>query len=190
MKSYKSILFVAASIIIANNNHITQTGDSASSSQSDQVSDLHGLPIPPRSKDMAYLDQLKNSLIGIPESDIDVIREETRQKLVRRKSRNEILRKVVIDRVKINTRILAGKLTDNPEKIEALVKLMTSNLKKQLQQDDNLNGPALAPFFGAVFKRIVEQSINDTQKESKQETDNELVGHSENSVQKNIQDTE
>ncbi len=158
MKNYKSILFIAASIITTSNNHITQTGSSFSSWWFSQ----------PNYED--NLNQLRDNLRGIPQKDIDGIVCIAQNKLNTKNPTNDyrinqIMREAIISRVRINTHATASRLTNNQTVINNTVQSMSGNIKARLARGDNLNGQALAQFFGPSLERMVQQNVSQTQKE-------------------------
>jgi len=94
-----------------------------------------------------YLNQLKNDLKGIPESDIDAIVAMGRQQLIQNKPTNthkinNIMREAIINQVRINTRTYAGRLTNDQTAIDNTVQSMSGNVQARLARGDNLNGQA------------------------------------------------
>ena len=159
MKNYKSILFIAASIITTSNNHITQTGSSFSSWWFSQ----------PNYED--NLNQLRDNLRGIPQKDIDGIVSIARKKLNAKNPKNDdqinqIMHGAIVDQVENITAAEAQCHTNNTKEIEASVRSMVGNVKARLKRGKKLNGLAFAQFFDHdSLKWLVQQNISRTQKE-------------------------
>ncbi len=116
-----------------------------------------------------YLEQLKHDLKGIPTSKIGTIVVMSRQELLRQKPTNDrkkidIMCEAVINCVRIDTRAIASKLTNDQTAVNNTVQSMSGNVKARLAQGDNLNGQALAQFFGSSLEYMVKQNIKSTKK--------------------------
>jgi len=122
-----------------------------------------------RDSDNEYLARLKNKLRGIPSFEINAIAAIVGQELIRKRptnefKKNEITRKVIINRVRMNTHALADRLTNNQTTIDNTIESMSGNVKARLAGDDNLNGQALKQFFGPSLKCMIKQNISNIQK--------------------------
>ncbi len=112
-----------------------------------------------------FLRQVRHDLKGIPESDINAIIATGRQELLRKTptndyNKNSIMREIITNRVRINTRTIASQFTNNATLIDNTVQSMSGNVKARLARGDNLNGQALQQFFGSNLEHLVKQNIN------------------------------
>ena len=103
MKNYKTMLFVAVSIIIASNNHIAQSGNSIPSQKYE-----NGI----------FLLKLQDKLRKCLKSDYNAIVTTGRRKFAQEKPENssqrfEIMHTIILERVKLNTRFMLDKLIND-----------------------------------------------------------------------------
>jgi len=169
MKNYKSILFIAASIITTSNNHITQTNDNFMVSFINQLSRFFE-----QSEYEDQLNQLRNDLRGIPPEDIDAIEFRARRNLntknPKKDSRiNQIMRRAIVDQIRDITATAAKNYTNNQEEIDASVRSMVNNVEVRLKKGKNLNGLALTQFFNRnLLKRLILQNVKNPHCDSSQ----------------------
>ena len=119
-----------------------------------------------------YLEQFQHDLKGIPTSKIGAIVAMGRQEFLRQKPTNDrkkinIMCEAVINCVRIDTRAIASRLTNDQTTVDNTVQSMSENVKERLKRGDNLNGQALAQFFGSSHERMVKQSISSAQSAKK-----------------------
>ena len=87
-----------------------------------------------------------------------------KQKLTQKKSTNHlerinIIRKVILNRVKTNTRTIASNFIGDQAKIDNIVQSIGSNVKTQLEENNCLNKKVLEKFFGLSLECMVQDNI-------------------------------
>ncbi len=157
MKSCRSMLFVAASIVITGNNHIAQSDNQNSS---------------PQHEDQMFLTKLQEKLKNIPKLDLSTIVATGKQEFTQKNPTNHcqkaaIIHKVILNRVKANIHTIASKLIDDQDKINNIVQSISSNVKTQLEENNCLNNKVLEKFFGSSLKCMVRKNIGDFQTKCK-----------------------